>query len=138
MDKEKFMKILKGPPLLGLFIGAGIGLISFILLLIFSEAILYFFYFSIPMKYFQEMSDGPIDNLIGNFISPYSPIVVFAIMFLWYSQFGFYSGLFYWLLRKKFRRRFSILILIFFLVISIIIIFIYNGKTFPLFVVVGK
>ena len=115
MEKGRIKKVLKFPPVTGLLIVLALGEMFIGIWALTNNDD--FIYFSCPLHYLWN-SLTAIEKFTG--LRHYTVFVV--LLSLWYIQYGFFSGLFYWLARKKMTRPPALVILLIWLVLSLYII----------------
>jgi hypothetical protein len=127
VEEGRIKKVLKSPPVAGLLIGiAAGGVIIWYSIAAWDGHLVMI---SIPVLVIVLVFDQ--SRGIMNFISSFGVREPFIIMLalLWYAQYGFFSGIVYWLLRKKMKRHFAIIVLVLILAFSFSMIYALNKLT---------
>jgi hypothetical protein len=123
MREEEIKKSLKSPPVVGLAIGFGVGVVSALMFLLMgADAGDYHFAFSI----LDELMDCVLEYL-DRALGLDNDIFVTVVLLIWYAQYGLYGGILYWFLRKKLERSIAFLVLASFFLTLFVLIYWMNG-----------
>jgi hypothetical protein len=131
MKKDKVKMIVKSPPVIGIIAGivAGGFVLFFSFVIVDAPPLLEV---SIPIHVFDLLfneSDGLLSTYVPSIRGPLVYPIIILVLEGWYAQLGFFSGVFYWLLRKKLDRRLAALILIFALALACLLMYVWNSAS---------
>ena len=129
-SSEKAKKILKSPPIVGLIAGIGVGGLVVLLVGFWYVGSDYFFLLLLPGSFLAALAwylDDLIEALGLDFFNLQIDVYRVIILLMWYAQFGFFSGVVYWLLRKSLKSGETLFLLGLLLLASFLAIFVLNN-----------